>query len=69
MPTHHAFELLKRYGDARIALSESVPETELLADVPGVRPPFRLPDFDEPPRAAAPRLDEDGERLRREVGL
>jgi crotonobetainyl-CoA:carnitine CoA-transferase CaiB-like acyl-CoA transferase len=37
--------------------------------VPTVRPPFFLPDFDEPEPAAPPRLGEDTERLFAEVGL
>jgi crotonobetainyl-CoA:carnitine CoA-transferase CaiB-like acyl-CoA transferase len=37
--------------------------------VPTVRPPFFLPDFDEPAPAAPPRLGEDTERLFAEVGL
>jgi crotonobetainyl-CoA:carnitine CoA-transferase CaiB-like acyl-CoA transferase len=37
--------------------------------VPTVRPPFFLPDFDEPSPAAPPRLGEDTERLFAEVGL
>ena len=36
---------------------------------PTVRPPFFLPDFDEPAPAAPPRLGEDTERLFAEVGL
>jgi crotonobetainyl-CoA:carnitine CoA-transferase CaiB-like acyl-CoA transferase len=37
--------------------------------VPTVRPPFFLPDFDEPAPAAPPHLGEDTERLFAEVGL
>ena len=37
--------------------------------VPTVRPPFFLPDFDEPAPAAPPRLGEDTRRLFAEVGL
>jgi crotonobetainyl-CoA:carnitine CoA-transferase CaiB-like acyl-CoA transferase len=37
--------------------------------VPTVRPPFFLPDFDDPEPAAPPRLGEDTARLFAEVGL
>jgi crotonobetainyl-CoA:carnitine CoA-transferase CaiB-like acyl-CoA transferase len=37
--------------------------------VPTVRPPFFMPEFDEPAPAAPPRLGEDTERLFAEVGL
>jgi len=37
--------------------------------VPTVRPPFFLPEFEEPAPGAPPRLGEDTERLFAEVGL
>jgi len=37
--------------------------------VPTIAPPFRFADLQAPPPAAPPRLDEDGARVRAEVGL